>query len=153
MEIADINLKLVLLAAKRVCTLGGDDNSHKMTLVAYPEARISSERPELAFVPANANRPQVKYLLLRSVRVQQVNSSSASENLELNRDLILDAIRAGRADDVKDLLSQYLDMLEAFLSSVGDHGLRFTSEAANMERGLFPIGLWSLKLRDITIVL
>ena len=139
LQVTDINLRLLRLASERAQALTTGEDSG-IVFTGYLESRISSEKPEVAYVPVAANRPQVTALLLRSVRLTPLGAvvgAQEDENLRLNRDLISDAIHAGRAEVVEELLDQYLEALRAFLTALEEHGLRYTAETAREEDGFF----------------
>ena len=78
-------------------------------------------------------------MLLRSVRLAPHSNytETVGNNIELNRDLLLDAIRSGQADSVEELLGQSLAILRSFLSATDKYGLHFDYDTAKKEDGFF----------------
>ncbi len=76
---------------------------------------------------------------MRSVRLAPHSNytETVGNNIELNRDLLLDAIRSGQTDSVEELLGQSLAILRSFLSATDKYGLHFDYDTAKKEDGFF----------------
>ena len=136
--VTDVNLALLESASQRVHTLLPSNLLSPIWIAIPFRSVISDVMPEVAYVASSANSPTITNLFLRAVRVAPVDAAiMADDGLQLNRDLIGDAIRGGRVEEVEELLGQYLAILRSFLSGLTAYGVVYSSEEANKEDGFF----------------
>lgn len=140
LEVVDVNLGLLRLAASRARRLTASEGESGVVFFAPLGMRVSQQRAEVAFVPAAANYSRVTSLLKRSVRVAPLGLAGGGderESLQLNRDLISDAIRAGRSDVAETLLDQYVEALRFLLVALARYDVHLLAGGVGHYEGSF----------------
>jgi hypothetical protein len=140
-EIADVNLDLLQVVARRVKEMPATQDSSAISFLGELGRRLSSERPQIAFVSPRHEYRHITYPLQMAVRLISVadrrRKSDLSDELVLSRDMMASAIRNGNSDEVEYLLDNYLETLRSFLQAFDAVGMRYNFEMAQKELSLF----------------
>jgi len=140
-EIIDVNLDLLHVVARRVRQILASQDSKAIIFLGELGRRLSTERPQIAYVSPGYEHRHITYLLEMAVRLAPVadrrRRSDLGNELVLNRDMMASAIRNGNSDEVEYLLDNYLETLRSFLQAFEAVGLHYNFEMAQTELSIF----------------
>ncbi len=139
-RITDINFKLIEIAYKNAKKIYPDLKKNDFIYYARIERSLSNEKPGLAMVNPLINRKCVYKYIKNSVRCSEYtshNKSDLSEELVINKDLIIQSIKNREYNSVKELLDHHIDLIESFLEAINNYGLNFNQKSALKEMNLF----------------
>jgi hypothetical protein len=140
-EITDVNLDLLHVVARRVRRTSVSQDGKAIIFLGELGRRLSTERPQIAYVSLGHEHRYITYPLEMAVRLTPLarrrRRSDLGNDLVLNRDMMASAIRNGSSDEVEYLLDNYLETLRSFLQAFEAVGMRYSFEMAQKELSLF----------------
>jgi hypothetical protein len=140
-EIIDVNLDLLEIVSKSAKQITVDAESKQILFLGEIGRRLSTERPQIAYISSELVHHYITYPLKKTVRLATVadlrRRSDANDDLILNRDMLASAIRNGNSEEVESLLDNYLETLKSFLKAFGAIGLYYNFELARTEGSIF----------------
>ncbi len=141
-EIIDVNIKIINIIKKKIDSINrSKEIETPFVFYGIPFFhRISSEKSTIGRVHKHLYSPRIEKLLQASVQyaspVKKI-PKSWDENLRISRDILSIAISENRAEEVEELLNQYVEFITVFLERIQFYGLVYNSETAKKEDGVF----------------
>jgi len=101
---------------------------------------INKENDEIACVSGKAENVRTRAHLGMAVKLRHPSDripDIVSENLQLSRDEMIEAIHSGNVTTIQLLLKRYISIIRSFLSAMSDYDVRFTMDMVESDSRLF----------------
>ena len=138
--ITDIHIGLIKRAAKlaNINKIKNEDE-YKIIWIAAIDNIINNKQKEIAYISNNINI-RVKAHLALAVKLGHPSDRiprAISENLQISKDELIEAIHNGNISTVDLLLNRYIFLIRSFLSAMRDYNVRFTLDMVEKDSRLF----------------
>ena len=136
--ITDIHIGLIKRAAKLANKIQNKDE-YKIIWIAAIDNIINNKQKEIAYISNNINI-RIKAHLALAVKLGPPNDRiprAISENLQISKDELIEAIHNGNISTVDLLLNRYIFLIRSFLSAMRDYNVRFTLDMVERDSRLF----------------
>lgn len=138
--ITDIHIGLIKRAAKlaNINKIKNEDE-YKIIWIAAIDNIINNKQKEIAYISNNINI-RVKAHLALAVKLGHPSDRiprAISENLQISKDELIEAIHNGNISTVDLLLNRYIFLIRSFLLAMRDYNVRFTLDMVEKDSRLF----------------